>query len=129
MSFWEDLRKLLSAPTLFRLDAIIADRLVPIVYAFGLAAIALWAIWHLVDSFAYNFGQGLWGVVEILVYGPLYWLGLRIVCELVLVYLKANAPAVAAAGSARRSTSLTDEVADAIHDLASDDQVPPNSLS
>lgn len=120
--FWDDLRKLLSSTQLFRLDKLITARLVPIFYALGLAAIGLWAIDHLFASFAFNFGQGLWGILEIIVYGPLWLVALRIVCELILVFLKAHDASAAAVdlGQSGR-TALLDEVGDAIHDLADDD--------
>jgi len=129
--FWDDLRKLLSSTQLYRLDRLISAKLVPIFYAVGLAAIGLWAIDHLVNSFADNFGQGLWGILEILVYGPLWLLGLRIVCELILVFFKAHEPSAAAVDLGRRGrTGLLEEVGDAIHDLADDDDdgVSPGSL-
>ena len=130
--FWDDLRKLLTSTQLYRLNGIIAGRLVPIFYALGLAAIALWAIDHLFASFAFNFGQGLWGILEIVVYGPLWVLGLRIICELILVFLKAHDGAAAAVDLGRRGqTNLLEEVGDAIHDLADDDDdvLPPAPTS
>jgi hypothetical protein len=119
--FWDDLRKLLSRPTLYRLDALIAPRLVPVFYAVGLAAIGLWAVDHLFASFEFNFGQGLWGILEILVFGPLWVLALRIACELVLVFCKAHEGSVAAVGRSRGRNTLLEDVRDAIHDLADAD--------
>jgi hypothetical protein len=119
--FWDDLRRLLNGPTLFRLDAIIATKLVPILYALGLAAIGLWAIDHLFASFAFNFGQGLWGILEIAVYGPLWLIALRVVCELILVYFKAHQAEAASVGRGRAAATLIEDVGAAIHDLAEDD--------
>ncbi len=119
--FWDDLKRLLNGPTLFRLDSVIAVKLVPILYVFGLAAIGLWAIDHLFASFAFNFGQGLWGILEILVYGPLLLIILRIACELVLVLFKANEAAAASVGRGRRAVTLIEDVGAAIHDLAEDE--------
>ena len=118
--FWDDLRKLLAGPTLNRLDGLIAARLVPLFYAFGLAAIGLWAVDHLFASFAFNFGQGLWGILEILIYGPLWVVALRIVAELVMVWFKAHEAAAAAVDRGRRGSTLAEEVSDAIHELAED---------
>lgn len=116
--FWDDLRKLLAGPTLYRLDGVIGARLVPLLYAFGLAAVGLWAVDHLFASFAFNFGQGLWGILEILIYGPLWVVALRIVAELVLVWFKAHEVAAAAVDRGRRKSTLAEEVSDAIHELA-----------
>lgn len=121
--FWDDLRKLLTSTQLYRLDRLITAKLVPIFYALGLAAIGLWAIDHLFSSFADNFGQGLWGILEIIVYVPLTLLALRIVCELILVFLKAHDGSAAAVDLGQRGrTALLEEVGDAIHDLADDDE-------
>lgn len=122
MTIWDDLKKLLSGPTLFRLDAILAARLVPIFYFLGLVAVGLWAVDHLFASFAYNFGQGLWGILEIIVYGPLWLLALRIICEVLLVFFKAHEASASAVGRTRGGSSLIDDVGEAIHDLASDDE-------
>lgn len=123
--FWDDLRKLIVGPTLYRLDTVLAARLVPVFYALGLAATGLWAIDHLVQSFAFNFGQGLWGILEILVYVPLSIVALRVISELVLVYLKAHAAAVSEVELSRKRGSLADEVSAAIHELADDTDATP----
>src|SRR5437016_1654826 len=121
MTIWDDLKKLLSGPTLFRLDTVLAARLVPIFYFLGLIAVGLWAVDHLFASFAYNFGQGLWGILEIIVYGPLWLLALRIVCEVLLVFFKTHEASASAVGRTRGGSSLIDDVGEAIHDLAADD--------
>jgi len=118
---WDDLKKLLSGPTLFRLDAVLAARLVPIFYFLGLVAIGLWAVDHLFASFAYNFGQGLWGILEIIVYGPLWLIALRIVADVLLVFFKAHEASATAVNRGRGGNSLLEDVGDAIHDLAADD--------
>ena len=119
--FWDDLKRLLSRSTLFRLDAILAPRLIPLLYTLGLAAIGLWAVYHLFASFGDNFGQGLWGLLEILVYGPLWVLALRLGCEALQVFFKAHEGYANAVNRGRISKSLLAEVGDAIHDLAEDD--------
>jgi hypothetical protein len=121
--FWDDLRRLLSGRTLYRLDTLIGERLVPLLYALGLAAIGLWAIDHLFASFAFNFGQGLWGILEILIYGPLWVVALRLACELVLVFFKAHEGAAAAVDRGRARNTLLEDVGAAIHDLAEDEAV------
>jgi hypothetical protein len=114
----DELRRLLLGPTLFRLDTVLAGKLVPILYAVGLAAIFVGAINHLFWSFGTNFGNGLWGIVEIIVFGLLALIVLRVVCEAVLVFFKAHEGATERVASTRISSSLLDEVKDAIHDLA-----------
>ncbi len=118
---WDDLKKLLSSPTLLRLDAILAPRLIPPLYALGLCAIGLWAVDHLFASFAYNFGQGLWGILEIIVYGPLWLLALRLLCEALQVFFKGHEGIANAVNRGRMSKSLLAEVGDALHELADDD--------
>jgi hypothetical protein len=120
--FWEDLRKLLGGTMLYRLDSVISVRLVPIGYAVGLAAIALWAIDHLVGSFAASFSQGLWGILEIIIFAPLALVALRIASEMILVFFKSHEAAAGAVGRRRGRDTLLGEVSDAIHDLAEEDE-------
>jgi hypothetical protein len=121
---WEDFKKLINGPTLFRLDAAIAGRLVPMLYALGLAAIGLWAIDHLFASFEFNFGQGLWGLLEIVVYGPLLLVLLRIACEAILVFFKTHETAAGAIYRFRRERPLLEDLSEAMHDLADADDEP-----
>ena len=114
----DDLKRLFTRQTLFRLDAILSPKLVPILYALGLAAILLWAISHLFLTFSFGFGTGLWGILEILVFGLLSLIGLRIVCEALLVWFKTHEGSGETVNRARYSSSLIDEVRDAIRDLA-----------
>ena len=65
----DDLKRIFLGPTLFRLDTILSPRLVPVVYVTGLGAILIWAIKHLFATFGTNFGEGLWGLLEIAVFG------------------------------------------------------------
>ncbi|MBN9311347.1 DUF4282 domain-containing protein, partial [Devosia sp.] len=85
----DDLKKIFLSPTLFRLETILSPRLVPVLYATGLAALLLWSVGHLFASFGRNFGDGLWGILEIAVYGALFLLLLRVLCEVLLVFFKA----------------------------------------
>jgi hypothetical protein len=114
----DDLKKIFLSPTLFRLETILSPRLVPVLYATGLAALLLWSVGHLFQSFGRNFGDGLWGLLEIAVYGSLFLIVLRIVCEVLLVFFKANETVTRTVSLSRVPTSLIDEVRDAIHDIA-----------
>jgi hypothetical protein len=76
----DDLKRIFLGPTLFRLDAILSPRLVPVVYVTGLAAILIWAIKHLFATFGVNFGEGLWGLLEIAVFGAFMLVVLRALC-------------------------------------------------
>lgn len=116
----DDLKKIFLSPTLFRLDTILSPRLVPILYATGLAALLLWAVAHLFVTFGRTFGDGLWGLLEIAVYGLFGLVALRIVCEVLLVFFKAHESAARTVSVSRLSNSLLDEVKDAISDIADD---------
>jgi hypothetical protein len=117
----DDLKKIFFGSTLFRLDTILGSRLVPILYASGLAALLLWAVIHLFATFGRNFGDGLWGLLEIAVFGALGLVALRLVCEVLLVFFKANETAAKTVALSRISASLADEVRDAISDIADED--------
>lgn len=117
----DDLKKIFLSPTLFRLETILSPRLVPVLYASGLAALLLWSVGHLFQSFGRNFGDGLWGILEIAVYGALFLIVLRIVCELLLVFFKAHETVTRTVSLSRVPASLLDEVRDAIHDIADDE--------
>ncbi len=120
----DDLKRLLTRQTLFRLDSILSPRLVPIFYALGLAGILLWAISHFFFRFGTGFGDGLWGLLEIVVFGLLAFVGLRIGCEALLVWFKAHESSADPVGRGRYSASLLDEVRDAIRDLAEEGEDP-----
>lgn len=120
----DDLKRLFTRQTLFRLDAILSPRLVPILYALGLAGILLWAVGHLFWTFGFGFGNGLWGLLEIAVFGLLSLVGLRIACEALLVWLKAHEQSGETVNRSRYSASLLDEVRDAIRDLAEEGEDP-----
>lgn len=113
----DDLKRLLTRQTLFRLDAVLSPRLVPIFYALGLAGILLWAINHFFFRFSFGFGDGLWGILEIVVFGLLSFVCLRILSEALLVWFRRNA-VEGEAVRPRYSASLLDEVRDAIRELA-----------
>lgn len=115
---FDDLKKIFLSPTLFRLDAILSPKLVPVLYGVGMFALLLWAVGHLFLTFGRNFGDGLWGLFEIAVYGALGLIALRVICEVLLVFFKANEAATRTVAVSRLSGSLMDEVRDAIHDIA-----------
>ncbi len=114
----DDLKRLLSRQTLFRLDAILSPKLVPILYALGLASILLWAINHFFFRFGTGFGNGLWGILEIVVFGLLAFVALRIGSEALLVWFRSHEATGESVQRSRYSASLLDEVRDAIRDLA-----------
>jgi hypothetical protein len=120
----DDLKRIFLSPTLFRLDTILAPRLVPLLYASGLAALLLWGVSHLFWTFGRSFGDGLWGLLEIVVFGLLWLLILRIATEALAVFFKSNEASVESLSRTRLPAPLLDDVADAIHDLA-DDVEPP----
>jgi hypothetical protein len=119
----DDLKRIFLGPTLFRLESILTPRLVPILYIVGLAGLLLWAVVHLFESFARNFGDGLWGLLEIAVFGLLGLIVLRIVCELLLVFFKAHETAAKTVDLSLTATALIDDVRDSIRDIADDDEM------
>lgn len=120
----DDLKKLATGSLLFSLDRIIAPRLINIFYLLGLAALVLWAINHLFFSFSLGFGGGLWGLLEIAVFGLLAFVILRIVCEAAIIFFKSNESVAKAANKTRPATSIIDDVRDAIEDLAEQQDKP-----
>jgi hypothetical protein len=120
----DDLKRLFTRQTLFRLDAILSPKLVPIFYALGLAAILLWAISHLFWSFGFGFGNGLWGLLEIAVFGLLAFVALRIGSEALLVWFKTHEDSGETVNRSRYSASLLDEVREAIRELAEEGEEP-----
>ena len=125
----DDLKKIFLGPTLFRVDTLLGSRMVPVLYATGLAALLLWAVTHLFATFGRTFGDGLWGLLEIAVFGLLGLLVLRAVCEGLLVFFKANETVVKTVSLSRLSNSLLDDVKDAIGDIAEDEEDYPASAS
>lgn len=120
----DDLKRLFTRQTLFKLDSILAPKLISILYALGLGAILLWAIGHLFLTFGSSFGNGLWGLLEIIVFGLLSWILLRVGCEALLVYFKTHEASGDSVNRSRYSASLLDEVRDAIRDLAEEGEDP-----
>lgn len=125
----DDLKKLATGSVLFSLDRVIVPRLIRLVYLLGLVGIALWGLDHLFDAFRFGFGNGIWGLIEVLVFGLLAFVALRALCEIVLIYYKANEQVVNTALAPHNSASLIDDVADAIEDLAEEEDRAPASLA
>lgn len=121
---FDDLKKIFLSPTLFRLDTLLSPRLVPVLYATGLASLLLWAVIHLFSTFGRTFGDGLWGLLEIAVFGLFGLVVLRMVCEFLLVFFKVNETATKTVSLSLVSTSLLDEVKDAISDIADESSEP-----
>lgn len=117
----DDLRRIFMGQTLFRLDTILSPRLVPVLYITGLATLLLWAVTHLVIAFTGSFWDGLWSLLEIVVYGTFGLALLRTLCEALLVWFKANESAADSVSRTRISSTLLEEVRDAIHEMADAD--------
>lgn len=117
----DDLRRIFTGRTLFRLDTILAPRMIPIIYAVGLLALLLWAARYFVEAAGAGFWDGVWSLLEIVVFGGLGVLVLRAACEALMVWLKANEEAADSVSRTRASTSLLEEVRDAIRDIADEE--------
>lgn len=121
----EDIGKVASRSLFISIEQIASPRLIKFAYVLGLCAIALWAINHFFYTFSFGFGEGLWGLIEIVVFGLLAAIGLRIACEALVVFFKTHEKnAASAARAASVQTSLIDEVRGAIEDLAGEDDEP-----
>lgn len=125
----DDLKKLATGNVLLSLDRVIVPRLIRVVYLLGLAGIGLWALDHLFDAFRFGFGNGLWGLIEVVIFGLLAFVALRALCEIVLIYYKANEKVASSAMEPPSSASLIDDVAGAIEDLAQQEDQPPAQLA
>jgi uncharacterized membrane protein len=120
----DDLRRLSTSPTLFNLDRLIAPRIIKMLYLLGLAAIVMWAITHLFATFAASFGEGLWGLLEIAVFGLFFFVVLRIACEALIVFFRQNQATMDKTAAARSSANIIDDVRDALEELAEDEEEP-----
>lgn len=120
---FEDFRKLANGATLFSLERAFAQRLIKVTYFLGLGAIALWAFTHFYMTFSYSFGSGLWGLIEIAVYGLFAFGVLRIACEGATLFFTIHADAAPRPSRpADEPVSLVDELRDAIEELADDEE-------
>ena len=121
----DDLKRIFTGRTLFRLDAILAPRMIPIIYAVGLLALLLWAARYFVEAVSAGFWDGIWSLLEIVVFGGLGVLLLRAACEALIVWFKAHEEAAEDVSNARVSTSLLEDVRDAIRDIADEEEDEP----
>ncbi|SFZ82212.1 protein of unknown function [Devosia enhydra] len=126
----EDIKKILLSPALFRLDRRLAPSLVPLLYAVGLFGVLIWAVKHLFATFGENFGNGLWGLLEIITFGTLALIGLRILCEGVLAYFRMADDEGALEPEHRVPSTLLEDITDALEDIADvvddeDDYITP----
>jgi hypothetical protein len=117
----DDLKRIITGRTLFRLDTILAPRMIPIIYAVGLLALLLWAARYFVEAVSAGFWDGIWSLLEIAVFGGLGVLLLRAVCEALIVWFKTHEEAAEDVSNARVSTSLIEDVRDAIRDIADEE--------
>ena len=118
----DDLRRIFTGRTLFRLDTILSPRMIPIIYAMGLLALLLWAARYFVEAVSAGFWDGVWSLLEIAVFGGLGVLLLRAACEALIVWFKANEEAADSVSGERMSTSLLEDVRDAIRDIADEEE-------
>lgn len=125
---FDDLKKLFESQILLSLDRSIMPRLLSLTYWTGLAAIILMAINHLFSSFALGFGAGLWGILEIGIFGLLSFFALRLVLEVAAMHFAKNGAAKEPDIQGTNGPSLLEEVRGAIEDLAKDDPVSPTLL-
>jgi len=82
---------------------------------------------HLFFSFRFGFGDGLWGLLEIVVIAPLLLLALRIVCEAAMVFFVNNRHSVDSFNDKERMLSnpnLIEDVREAIEELANEENPP-----
>lgn len=121
----DDLKKLATGSVLLSLDRVIVPRMIRLVYLLGLIAIGLWGLDHLFDTFRFGFGNGIWGLIEVVIFGLLAFVALRTVCEVIMIFYKANETVISAAMEPASSASLIDDVAGAIEDLAHEEDAAP----
>lgn len=117
----EDMKKLATSGTIFNLDRMIAPKIIKLLYLLGLGTIVLWSINHLFATFADSFGSGLWGILEVGIFGLGAFVALRVLCETLLVFFKKNEKLIEIQQPARPALSIFDDVKDALEELAEDD--------
>jgi hypothetical protein len=117
----EEFGKFLNRTLFLSLDRISGARLVRVVYILGLAVAVIWGLDHFFVTFRASFWDGLWGLLEIAVFGLFGITVLRMICEGLIVYFEANSEAVRAASQHEVQTSLIDEVRDAIEQLGEEE--------
>ncbi len=119
---FEEFGKFLNRVLLLSLDRINGPSLVRVVYLLGLAVAVVWGLNHFFMTFRTGFGDGLWGLLEIVVFGLFGLTVLRMICEALIVFFEANKDAVRTASRTQSQTNLIDEVRDAIEQLGEQDR-------
>ena len=117
----DDLKRIFLGPTLFRLDTILSPRLVPVVYVDRPRGDPDLGDQAPVRDVRRELRRGLWGLLEIAVFGAFMLVVLRAACEALLVFFKANEAAANSVSRTRISSSLLEDVRDAIHDIADEE--------
>lgn len=117
----DDMKKLATSGTIFNLDRMIAPKIIKLLYLLGLGMIALWSINHLFATFADSFGSGLWGILEVGIFGLGAFVALRVACETLLVFFKKNEKLIEVQQPVRPAFSIFDDVKGALEELAEDD--------
>ncbi len=117
----DDIKKLATSGTIFNLDRMIAPKIIKLLYLLGLGTIVLWSINHLFATFADSFGSGLWGLLEVGIFGLGGFVALRVLCETLLVFFKKNEKLLQVQQETRPALSIFDDVKDALEELAEDD--------
>ncbi|AVX04422.1 DUF4282 domain-containing protein [Maritalea myrionectae] len=117
----DDMKKLATSGTIFNLDRMIAPKIIKLLYLLGLGTIVLWSINHLFATFADSFGSGLWGLLEVGIFGLGGFVALRVLCETLLVFFKKNEKIMEIQQPVRPALSIFDDVKDALEELAEDD--------
>lgn len=118
----DDMRKIATSPTLFNLDRMISPRIIKVLYLLGLSAIVIWSVAHLTTTFGKSFIEGFWGLIEIVVYGLLAFVVLRVACETLIIFFRKNASAMAEPKDERPIGSIFEDVKGALEELAEDDK-------
>jgi len=118
----DDMRKIATSPTLFNLDRMISPRIIKVLYLLGLSAIVIWSVAHLTTTFGKSFIEGFWGLIEIVVYGLLAFVVLRVACETLIVFFRKNEAAMAEPPVERPIGSIFEDVKGALEELAEDDK-------
>lgn len=120
----DDLTTLAKNSLLLSLDRIVGPRLIKVVYLLGLAGAVLLSIRHFFATFSQGFSEGIWGLIEIAVFGLLGIIALRVVCEGFIVFFKSHGHEAEPVRPTQASANLIDEVRDAIEDLATETTQP-----
>lgn len=121
--FLEALGELINRSLFTSLDRLGGKGLVKGFYTVGLVAIGLWVVDHFFMAFSGGFFAGIWGLVEIAVFGLFMLVALRLISEALIVHFTDHENAEQSALTpATVPASLVDELRDAIEQLGGDDE-------